>query len=71
MKVFGSVAKTAYYYKNIQGFCPNWKLQYKLKCKSTEHELTHWLQDSPIKRCKPRAIAVSYTHLTLPTTVQV
>ena len=56
MKVFGSVAKTAYYYKNIQGFYPNWKLQYKLKCKSTEYELTNWLQNSPIKKYKPRAI---------------
>ena len=56
MKVLGSVAKTAYYYKNIQGLCPNWKLQYKLKCKSTEYELTNWLQDSPIKRSKPIAI---------------
>ena len=56
MKVLGSVAKTAYYYKKIQGVCPNWKLQYKLKCKNTEYELTNWLQDSPIKRYKPRAI---------------
>ena len=56
MKVLGSAAKTAYYYKKIQGFCPNWKLQYKLKCKSTEYELTNWLQDSPIKRYKPLAI---------------
>ncbi len=56
MKVFGSVAKTSYYYKNIQGFYPHWKLQYKLKCKSTEYELTNWLQNSPIKRYKPRAI---------------
>ena len=56
MKVFGSLAKTAYYYKNIQGFFPHWKLQYKFKCKSTEYELTNWLQNSPIKRYKPRAI---------------
>ena len=56
MKVSGSVAQTAYYYKNIQGFCPHWKLQYKLKCKSTEYELTNWLQNSPIKKHKPRAI---------------
>ena len=56
MKVFGSVAQTSYYYKKIKGCCPNWKLQYKLKCKSTEYELTNWLQDSPIKRYKPRAI---------------
>ena len=56
MKVFGSVAKTSYYYKNIQGFYPHWKLQYKLKCKSTEYELTNWLQNSPIKRYQPRAI---------------
>ncbi len=56
MKVLGSVAKTAYYYKKIQELCPHWKLQYKLKCKSTEYELTNWLQDSPIKRHKPLAI---------------
>ena len=56
MKVLGSVAKTAYYFKNIQGLCPDWKLKYKLKCKSTEYELTNWLKDSPIKRYKPIAI---------------
>ena len=56
MKVLGSAGKTAYYYKKIQGFYPNWKIQYKLKCKSTEYELTNWLQDSPIKRYKPIAI---------------
>ena len=56
MKVFGSAAKTAYYYKKNQGFCPHWKLHYKLKCKSTEYELTNLLQDSQIKRHKPMAI---------------
>ncbi len=56
MKVLGSVAKTAHYYKKIQGFCPDWKLQYKLKCKSSEYELTNWLQDYPIKKNKPLAI---------------
>ena len=56
MKVLGSVAKTAYYFKSIQGFCPDWKLQYKLKCKSTEYELSDWIQTSPIKRNKPLAI---------------
>ncbi len=56
MKVLGSVAKTLYYYKKNQGFYPNWKLQYKLKCKSTEDELTNWLNDSQIKRYKPIAI---------------
>ncbi len=56
MKVLGSVAKTAYHYKKIQGFFPNWKLQYKSICKSTEYELTNWLQDYPIKRDKPFAV---------------
>ena len=56
MKVLGSAAKTSYYYKKIQGFCPNWKLQYKLKCRSTEHELTNWLEDFQIKKYKPIAI---------------
>ena len=56
MKVLGSEAKTAYYYKKIQGFAPHWKLKYKLKCESTEYELTNWLQESHIKRYRPIAI---------------
>ena len=58
MKVLGSAARTIHYYKKIQGYCPNWNLQYKLKCKSSEYELSNWLQDSQIKRYKPRAIVV-------------
>ena len=57
MKFLGSAAKTAYYYKKIQGCTsPNWKLQYKFKCKNTEFELTNWLKNYPIKEYKPIAI---------------
>ena len=56
MKVLGSVAKTAYYYKKIQGFSPDWELKYKLKCKSTENELSSWLKESTLIRNKPIAI---------------
>jgi len=56
VKVLGSVAKTAYYYKKIQGHSPHWKLQYQLKCKSTEYELNNWLKCSQIERYKPIAI---------------
>ena len=56
MKVIGPAAKTSYYYKKIHGLYPNWKLEYKLKCKSTEYELTNWLKNSEIKRHKPIAI---------------
>ena len=56
LNYLGSVAKTAYHYKKIQGFCPNWKIKHKLKCKSTENELTNYLQEYPIKRYKPIAI---------------
>ena len=56
MNFLGSVAKTSYHYKKIQGYSPHWKLKYKLKCKSTEDELTNWLNDSQIKRYKPIAI---------------
>ena len=56
MKVLGSVAKTSYYYKKIQGYHPDWKLKYKLKCDSTEYALTNWLKESPIKRYKPVAV---------------
>ena len=56
MNFTGSVAKTAYHYKKIQGLHPNWKLKYKLRCRSTEYELTNWLKDSPISKNKPIAI---------------
>ena len=56
MKFIGSAAKTAFHYKKIHGFCPNWKIQYKLKCKSTEYELTSWLKDSILMRNKPLVI---------------
>ena len=56
MKVLGSVAKTAFFYRKIQGFCPNWKLRYIYKCKSTEYELTNFLEYSVIKRNNPVAI---------------
>ena len=56
LKVFGSAAKTAYYLKKIEGIQPNWKLQYKIKCKSTENELSNLLRGSVIKKKQPIAI---------------
>ena len=40
----------------MQGQYPNWKLKYKIKCKSTEKELSNWLGHSQIKRNQPLAI---------------
>jgi len=56
VKVIGSAAKTVFYLKKIQGQYPSWKIQYKIKCKSTENELTNWLGYSEIKRNQPLAI---------------
>ena len=56
MKVIGFAAKTIYHYKKIQGFYPNWRLIYKIKCKSTENELSEWLKYSKIKKNHPIAI---------------
>lgn len=56
MKIIGSAAKTFFYLKKIQGQYPLWKLQYKIKCKSTENELSNWLGYSEIKRNQPVAI---------------
>ena len=56
MKVIGSAAKTNFYLKKIQGQYPSWRLYYKIKCKSTENELTNWLGCSEIKRNQPLAI---------------
>ena len=40
----------------MQGQYPNWRLKYKIKCKSTEKELSNWLGHSQIKRNQPLAI---------------
>jgi len=56
VKVIGSAAKTVFYLKKIQGQYPSWRLQYKIKCKSTENELSNWLRYSEIKRNQPVAI---------------
>jgi len=56
VKVIGSAAKTVFYLKKIQGQYPIWRLQYKIKCKSTENELSNWLGYSEIKRNQPLAI---------------
>ncbi len=42
MKVIGPAAKTVFYLKKIQGQYPTWTLHYKIKCKSTENELTNF-----------------------------
>ena len=56
MKIIGSAAKTVFYLKKIQGQYPNWRLQYKVKCKSTENELSKWLAYYEIKRNHPVAV---------------
>ena len=56
MKVIGSAAKTVFYLKKIQGQYPSWRLHYKIKCKSTENELSNWLRYSEMKRKQPVAI---------------
>jgi len=56
VKVIGSAAKTVFYLKKIHGQYPSWRLQYKIKCKSTENELTNWLGYTEIKRNQPVAI---------------
>jgi len=56
VKVIGSSAKTVFYLKKIQGHHPSWLIYYKIKCESTEHELSNWLGYSEIKRKQPVAI---------------
>jgi len=56
VKVIGSAAKTVFYLKKIQGQYPSWRLQYKMKCKSTENELSNWLRHHEIKKNQPVAI---------------
>jgi len=56
VKVIGSAAKTGFYLKQINLLSPYWCLNYKIKCKSTEIELSNWLKYSEIKANKPIAI---------------
>jgi len=56
VKVIGSAAKTVFYLKKIQGKYPTWTLHYKIKCKSTENELTNFFEYSEIKKNQPVAI---------------
>ncbi len=56
MKVIGPAAKTVFYLKKIQGQYPTWTLHYKIKCKSTENELTNFFEYSEIKKNQPVAI---------------
>jgi len=56
VKVIGSAAKTVFYLRKIQVRYPSWRIKYKIKCKSTENELSNWLRYSEIKRNMPIAI---------------
>ena len=56
MKFIGPAAKTVYYLKKMQIIYPYWRLQYKIKCRSTENELSNWLGYSEMKRNQPIAI---------------
>jgi len=56
VKVIGSAAKTIFYLKKIQGQYPSWRIHYKIKCKSTENELSNWIRYSEIKRNQPVVI---------------
>jgi len=56
VKVIGSAAKTVFYLKKIQDKYPSWKIKYKIKCKSTENDLSDWLRYYEIKRNQPVAI---------------
>jgi len=56
VKVIGPAAKTVFYLKKIQCQYPTWTLHYKIKCKSTENELTKLLEYSEIEKNQPVAI---------------
>ena len=50
MKVIGSSAKTAFFYKKGSKYLPNWSLIYKYKCSSTENELNEYLKVHSLKK---------------------
>ena len=59
MKVIGSAAKTVFYLKKFQGQYPNWRLKYKIKCTSTENELSKLLRLSEINKNQPLVVIAS------------
>ena len=56
MKVIGSAAKTVFYLKKMQDQSPSWRLQYKIKCKSTENELINIAKEVGFKKAEYRTI---------------
>ncbi len=56
MKLNGSAALTSFFYKKNANNLPNWKLQFLVKCSSTEHELNNYLIQHELIRDQPVAI---------------
>ena len=56
MKIIGKASKTAFYYKKAYKDFPNWDLNYRLKCSSTEYELNTYLKNTRIDFDRPIAI---------------
>ena len=56
MKIIGKAAKTAFYYKKEFKNFPNWHLNYKVKCSSTENELNNYLKKTKTNFDIPIAI---------------
>jgi len=56
VKIIGEASKTSFYYKKYKEKFPDWKLQYKIKCTSTEVELSNFLKINKIKLNHPIAI---------------
>ncbi len=59
MKIIGKAAKTAFYYKKDFEEFPDWDLNYKLKCSSTENELNNYLKKTKIPLVRPIVIIAS------------
>ena len=59
MKIIGKAAKTAFYYKKDFEEFPDWDLNYKLKCSSTENELNNYLKKTKIPLSRPIVIIAS------------
>ena len=59
MKIIGKAAKTAFYYKKDFEEFPDWDLNYKLKCSSTENELNNYLKKTKIPLGRPIVIIAS------------
>ena len=56
MKIQSSIARSSFFYRKYNGGNQNWKLNFRLKCQSTENELSKILSKYDLTTSYPIAV---------------